>query len=306
MDKKLSIYLVCVMLFVVYIISVNVLIEAHTTEIHFQKDNLENYTSTTDVYYSIGSLDIIQFNGQSYFDGWAFASNSHPNDDRNMKLILSSNEHTYSLQIDDMYARQDVVNEYKNEYFHTSDVGFRAIFYTFFIPDGIYDLYMYVWENETNYGIVKTKQQFEKKGKDFFEIDATENTPITLTELPPSDGVTELFSIDSILKNENTYNFYGWIANDNLDSSEQKITLVAESGDGEITQFELNQMERTDVAEFFNTDKYLHSGYSATISTEYFLDDEYTLTFYVENGGTIKRSPSIYFNSQNTTYEIIN
>ena len=97
--------------------------------------------------------------------GWGFCETKEDNANREFFVIFANDKNIYSLEIGKDYqeTRMDVKNAYATLFIPSADVGFdRVLVSTIGMKNGIYDMYFYCKENETNSGIINTGVQLEK------------------------------------------------------------------------------------------------------------------------------------------------
>lgn len=102
--------------------------------------------------------------------GWSFTETDTDNTNREIKLVLKNEKKCYVVTImaDSLTARLDVIAAFPDQKFGINNaIGFIYEFSTLQMKNGIYNIYIYVWENEENYGIVDTGIQVKKDGASF-------------------------------------------------------------------------------------------------------------------------------------------
>ena len=90
---------------------------------------------------------------------------------RTIHVILSSDSNTYVSEAINV-IRVDVFTKFKDsKKMYNGEVGFQAEFSTIAMKDGIYDLYIYVKENDDIYGINNTGLKYIRDKNGFRELE---------------------------------------------------------------------------------------------------------------------------------------
>jgi len=110
-----------------------------------------------------GILNIVRF------EGWAFNSNYKPDTERHVSLILKSNNIVYELSTIGG-SRPDVPKAYMELNLQPHDLGFSGEFSIIAIEDGIYELYIKVWETGEEATLKSTDRYFEISRDQFKEV----------------------------------------------------------------------------------------------------------------------------------------
>ena len=95
-------------------------------------------------------------------NGWAIVETFEDNSDAWTDIILINDKNCYRLgkgkgEPFDGKPREDVVNGCKDKNIPSHYIGFAHCYSGYAIRDGEYDIYLYRWENEENYGLVYSK-----------------------------------------------------------------------------------------------------------------------------------------------------
>lgn len=102
--------------------------------------------------------------------GWdyAFCETEHDNSERRVEVIFKSEDAAYAYPCD-----LTVIDEEKAETLEysgspsSSAIGFFVEMSTIHMKNGIYEVYIYVYENEFNYGLVFTDLKYKKQYESF-------------------------------------------------------------------------------------------------------------------------------------------
>ena len=243
----------------------------------FEADS-KNTFAAIDVFNSATGLS-----EKAYLSGWAYCVTKHPNDERETWLIFVSDEQTYAVQ-SEVTERFDLVDLAEQTFGeeHSIFLGMRAEFSTAAMKDGIYTLYVYCRENEFDQGLVKTAEKYVKQGKLFekYQFQSQQTEYLTAQE--------DLYrcSADNATIEGLQIQIDGWAFLEGTDCAEQEV-FVQLTGESGTKTFTTESRERADVAEAYESDSYLESGYVARIPAAELEAGSYTLELYVKNGDRI-------------------
>lgn len=245
------------------------------------------------IYYVIDSK---KYEGGMYekfsISGWAFCETENNNSNRYSTLILRGDERTYELTPYSQ-SRTDVrVNVRRQlerpDMIISTYVGFIRQFSFLNIKDGIYDLYLCCWENETNYGISYTFLQIIKEG-DNIEIapwsTGNQEKPVSATRDEETLGFLDTVSVD-----DGMVTVSGWEFIQEMNTIDQSVYVEFTDSLGNSTQYPTKMTTRSDVANAYDDQRYAQSGYRTVFAEDEFKDDTYTVRVYVENCGDVWRS----------------
>jgi len=147
-NKKRLAYGLFLVIFFVYLYNANNIVvsfvgesvkEINIDEIP-QKDEVTFYI---DNFYGSSSLE-----EKIYFKGWAFCETTEENNDKQISLIFVSDSSAYEYKMRTV-NREDVVSAYRpSKKINGIKHGFAGDFTTIPMKPGIYELYIYVWEND--------------------------------------------------------------------------------------------------------------------------------------------------------------
>jgi len=223
--------------------------------------------------------------------GWGFVETELNNEKAWTDVILVNDKYCYRLGCRDMktgpyVTRQDVVEAYQEYKIPNADVGFVNNYSSFVVADGTYDIYIYRWENEQNYGLVHTKKQLVKNREEIVYRDQ----PLREQIVSPIDSIPETLNqniqvkgrIDSAKLKEEVLVISGWAFAVEGDSNDQKIYLQLQN-DSEDMYFELNSTGRRDVANVYGK-QYIYSGFEGIIDPKNLRGNQWTATILVGKG----------------------
>lgn len=283
---KYAIYLLLVILFFFYLkFSNNIFASLAGSEL--AADDFENYqqsTATGQAHFDTFTIgeDIFQI---SYLGGWAFCDTKEDNENRSSTLLFVSEDNTtYSIdaQLNERADARSVYSELLPAN-STLKLGVMASFSPIIMKPGIYDLYVYCWENDHDYGLINTGKKFIKQGSSFKEyVFQSEEIP----SLAPNEDLP-YSRVDTASALGSSIEISGWafIENTGCDQQDVYIRLTNDSFDKTYTT---EQKTRTDVAEAYENDLYIQSGFTAMIPADQLeTGSSYSLEIILENGEQI-------------------
>ena len=284
--KKLLrlIYILLCILFITYMLCSNILFSTISgSTLH--KDSLENFqNNTTNCMAYLDSISIGEDLFQiSTLSGWAFGGTNKSNYTRNSKFVFISDKNIYSMDAT-LSERADVQSVYDSMLPEDSSInlGAMASFSPIVMADGIYELYVYCWENEQDYGLVSTGKKFLKEGRVFKEYTFQSENIENMTA--QEDLVCN--AVEIVSQNDGMLEIVGWGFIENMDCSQQTVYVKLDNGT-ESETYTTEQKTRSDVAESYKNEQYAASGYSAEIPLEQLGAGSYQLELFVKNGDTI-------------------
>ena len=244
------------------------------------------------IYFSTqGEVDFISYDGGMFdrlsITGWAFCETVEDNSHRKVSYLLNSENKCYEL-IPDIIQRTDIPISHPDQKVKSSYVGTLGKFSLLNIEDGIYDLYICCWENETNYGFSDMYYQLEKEG-DTVQIypwrgHRVENL-VEVTQIEEPVGY-----LDGIDTEGEYIKIQDWEFVEGKNSDAQKVLIEFMDEMGMRMQYTTKSMKRKDVADAYNSELYLYSGILTRIPISYFTDGKYTVKILVENEGEVWQS----------------
>jgi len=198
----------------------------------------KNPDITYEIYYITNSDNV---DGEVEVAGYAFMETAEDNPEKRIDLILQSKDHTYIVP-SELSVQHNLSAETTGKMIQGVRHTFSAKFSRLLLPDDVYELALYCYENNSAYGYVGIGL-YLKKGDSFQPsvLRSLEDESRFITE---SDGI-DLTDIDSIPSDPVPWHYMsmedcngdhmhltGWIAIVTLDSREAKsfVTLTDENG----------------------------------------------------------------------------
>lgn len=214
------------------------------------------------------------------FFGWAYHVTQQPNFERKIELIFASDRETYAVntELRERFDLREMVAEVFGEE-HSEFLGYGAEFSTANMKDGVYQLYLYCWENEEDYGLIDTEMYFEKDGPAFTQVEWTSQT----VENVAKPELAALGHLDLVTQEEDCLYVEAWGLLEGESCADQKAYLVLKDDSAE-TYYTTKRYVRTDVAEAYGSDLYELSGIKASIPLSELEKGTYSVALVLQNG----------------------
>jgi hypothetical protein len=165
MVNKKILYCGVLLIFIIYLFKANDIILAFDNDDKVTKMSFAEILSNTEAYVNVDNCENIGgILEKVYFQGWAFCETLYDNSDKKISLIFKETDGDKCYVIQTMpQSRPDVYGVYRESKDIWNDMtGIECQFSTVKIKEGIYDFYVYVQENEYNYGIYDTQIKYIK------------------------------------------------------------------------------------------------------------------------------------------------
>lgn len=217
--------------------------------------------------------------------GWSFFEVEQENDERYVEILFVG-ESNYSIEAA-LQSRFDVKDSF-NGNLHSNNLGFSATFSTITIKNGEYDIYLYVKENETTEGYIKTNKRIVKDYNGIREYVPPEPTEVAKpSELEEYEGIS--FFIDSKkISSSGEVSVSGWAFMEEIETENQNIYLLFTQQDGSQFMYETNSVTRNDVGTHFDNPLYNYSGFSlsTTLNPDEYVLEGLSFQVVIEDNGT--------------------
>lgn len=168
---KLTVYVLLMAGLVAWEFGSNRVMQRISGNLSVKNVSLSDYHTKDEV---IFWLDEVQMMSDRYMtfavSGWAFVETDEDNRDGWTDVLLVNDEHCYRLnEWPDVKPyqknRSDVLSVYSDKKIPSDRVGFVTRHCGFEIENGKYEIYVYRYANEKNYGIGKSSAVLYKDGK---------------------------------------------------------------------------------------------------------------------------------------------
>ncbi len=278
--KKICVLLVLFSILGVYLYFANI-ITIHLTKqkneviIHVTKP----YQPFNNIIYAIDKFEINATDkNMIQITGWAFISALDSNESRKVKLVLSGTHNTYecdallSFRKDIIDGMDDKINEINRD---NDNLGMLAYFSALNLKEDIYQLGIYVQENEKEWGFTHTDIYFIKdKGQlhryygqivENMIVDTNEDIIYILDELRVDESNNEF----DVIK--------GAIIKKGLDTTKQEVYVQLQNNQGDLFTYSTIPYNNNTFEEFYNDNKYANAGFMCAIPKKVLKEGEYTV-----------------------------
>ena len=223
--------------------------------------------------------------------GWAFAETEGSNESKSVYLILKGKKGTYRTEkcgrnLDDIHL---FFSDWKKITGNSNN--FIVDFSTVVLPQDIYEIYVYVEENENTKGIVSTGQSFKKDGIKLYDYTIGEKSE----SINPAQ-IEKKFDyswIDVSIIND-CIDTSGWAAIDSK-SSEDSDYYVVYIGNKNVTIHVVNQY-KTNIADHLGNNMYMASGLTGRLDRKNLPDEAGIIYVVAENQGVLYRTDAYAYN----------
>lgn len=163
-DKKLkNRHAIFIALFVLLLILSNPIVASISTDdVHIGMAHMEGSDA---VHYYIDSMvarnDLQE---KIMISGWAFCETGRDNTNREVWIILDSDDKVYSIKAN-LYERDDIQKAFPELEVRGTRQGFLVEFSTLNIRSGTYGMWVYCKENDMDAGTIMTDYSVKKSGK---------------------------------------------------------------------------------------------------------------------------------------------
>ena len=242
--------------------------------------------------------------GSVRIDGWAFVDTELANDNNEIYLIFvdnSNDENVYIHKIEDLVFRADA-----NQHMHDRPgierkVGFFTFFSTVGMTNGVYDLFIYCRENDTDFGITSTFIQFEKSNRGFRRHLFSSSVETPSGQFVDTD-ISANLSEDHFLETFTHLTVDGvWAFIPGVDSRLSNLFLVFADKEGNQVTVNSASIPRVDVVDHFGNWLYLYSGVQCQIPIDILPYNIISVQVLIEHEGKIFSSQIVYLDLLKTS-----
>lgn len=220
-------------------------------------------------------------------NGWAFCETESNNDNKIINILLRSDKKTYIIETD-LISRnlQDSFPDYK---IYGTNHGYGTEFSTLNLPSGIYEVLIYDYENDYNYGLGRTGRKLIKDNDGIREYlpGLIEDYDIKFDDVDTNDSIKNSVSIIDF--DEDKFLLRGWSFIEGESCDLQNVFLgIQEAGSDKVEFYDTVSFGRKDTADYFNNDLYYNCGFDTYVSKEKFVaGKEYNIYIIIENEGDL-------------------
>lgn len=147
------------------------------------------------------------------------------------------------------------------------------------VKDGTYEIWLYDRENDTNYGLVNTKQIIIKDRDGIRQTERAVSAPVAEDELD-LDGICCLDSVKEF--GTGWITLEGWIFQENVETEGQTVYLRLDTR-AETKYILCAPLPRDGVAEVYGSEKYDYCGFQAYVERAWIGDGPLEISLILEN-----------------------
>lgn len=286
--KKLVIYIITMAVLILLLVFSSGVIQLATSsdfslkKINFSDipENTEPVVVTPTFVYNGGILETV------YVTGWAFCETEHDNSEKQINLVFKNiDSDTAFISHNSAQLRLDVYGAFAaTKKIYNGMNGYYSEFSTFIMPNGVYELYINVVENEYNYGIATTNCFYKKAPDKFYEVNS-DGSDFERETNEESDSETDFVissvnEVNLILEESNPsgtawidafdctgteLSVSGWGSYSAETNNEQTLYLAVRYFDGTVKYYPTEENSRTDVAIAYNDTSYTSCGFYISV-----------------------------------------
>lgn len=283
-SKKIKIIIYCVFMFVFsfYLIFANNIIAAFSNQIIPEKIDITKLTITHNAYKSIDFLKTYNNTFQEFAcNGWVFSETEEDNSHKFIKVVLRGKNQSYIA--DTSITSRELQQAFPKLKIKNKNHGFGTKFSTITMEPGIYELMIYVWENEKTSGLARSGLKIEVYNSRFNQYFPSQIKNIK--DAIPSEKIR--FSITSIPnKDQKTVLLRGWGFIEDISTQFQNVFVEITTQEGELVTFDTVSYDRPDTSEYYKNRLYFYCGFEVTIPAEILENsNQYVVNIIIENEG---------------------
>lgn len=291
--KKIIKYMLCALFILIVFLNMNkIIIFFFDDSIKFHKINFDDYKQAGHAYTYLNEFEYNQDDLQEILrcTGWAFAETSENNDQKKIYLIFKGKKNSYITDEAGIGVSMVQVETpgWKNTYGGNHNFGIDVS--TLGLPTDIYEIYVYVEENEHAKGIVNTGRGFKKCGVKLYSYSVGE----IVGEIDPYQINNSFYKgwIDSLSSTNDCIEVSGWQAIENKNSENTCYYLVFVGSNQKNVTMRIPTIYRTGVGSYLGSPDYIASGFRGALNRERLPDECGDVYVVAENEGVFYRTES--------------
>lgn len=257
--RFLLVYGVLLILFAVLLWNMNTLVLLGMDNSEKFVSSHIDYEGNSRVFLSVSSVETFDNWSESLsLSGWAFCETDGNNDEKSYDIILRNDKDTYAVHVAPV-ARRDVASSYPDRKVASIMNGIEMQASTIAVRDGIYSIYVYVHENDDNYGLIDTGRRIIKSRDRFEELQYELVTEELNAIISPSLRMNSKAALVN-----GALRITGWSFVEGMETDNQEIMVMIETPDEERI-YRAKKNSRADIISHFENDDYLYSGFEVEI-----------------------------------------
>ncbi len=250
--KTKIILMIFICLFIYLFFANNIILNWVLDYPKLKKVKFEEFNTNSEIIYDLNeSIYIGGIDEKFNLAGYAFCESDYSQKNRFINILLKNEKNTFLLETS-LQNRGDL-KKLSSKLIDNNNLFFSSKFSLIQLPKSQYEVYLYVKENDYNYGLTKLFT-FDWNGKNYLKNNLEKNFDLVTF----SDDLK--YSIEINRKNKNFIEVIGWAFIENINTYEQPVYLEVLNGESKFT-FIADKKMRTDVATYFNNNNlYKKSG----------------------------------------------
>lgn len=292
--KKKIIYFILGLFLVATFMSLNDIVSLFFgKESRLKKADFDDYANAGTAYALINDPDIMtdDIKERIYCSGWAFVETDERNDEKWGTMILKGRNHCYRTS--DLSFRissvQDDAVGWKN--ICGRENNYAITFSTVQLPDDVYEIYIYLEENENTKGIVDTGAGFRKNGihmESFTDMEFCDTPDLEVMEVGFDHGWWDIYQEDTHLR------IQGWQIKEGIPSEEFTYYVVFEGENGKTVTAKMPSKNHIGLGEDYGME-YVTSGFIGCIDYDQLPDASGYRYILAERDGVWYRTNATWY-----------
>jgi hypothetical protein len=274
---KYVIYFIVLIWFVFYLIYANKFVAFIVSdEYSFYEADFLSYDSNSEVIFSLSNVTINRDLKETLsINGIAFCETDKDNSNKRIELILKSDNKAYAAKMPVQY-RKDIYLKFSE----SSQLGGDYLYIACNLPtigldEGVYELYVYVWENDQNYGIKKTGLRFLKDRNGIKRYISSEAKMLNI----PINDIR--YNIDNVEKVDDGIQILGWAYIPGKDSKYQDVYIEVNGIQNKV--YKATSYYREDVGTFYEDPNLNSSGFICIVPQDAVKDNDFDFKIIIDN-----------------------
>lgn len=285
-NKAFKTWLIITIFVLVYLLFANQLIALFFVDVSMPEYVSEPHLPiSSDTYSGIDSISLTSsFTQEVNIKGWAVSNNGENNDERYVEVFLFSGKKWYRvraltvlrLDLQNTLTKINIMGRYN---------GFMVDFSMLNMDNGIYDIYMYVHENDTAFGLSATGRKIIKTSETIEEYKT--GLVNNFDDMQSNEGIE--YALDDFFENGTEYRLDGWGLIHGIPSDKVDSYLEFVNENGEKFTFSAFTTSRYDISGGFGAD-YLESGFRLAIQRGALPFGNYSVYYVAKTENMVYRS----------------
>lgn len=260
MNNKKIVWLLIALVLVAVFFSLNQIVAwVLPNEYSVHKIEFEDYADVGEAYALMNELEIAEDDLRETItcSGWVFAETEENNDNKRAWLILKGRNNCYMTE--ELDFRISTIQWYASGWkkIQGDNHNFGIVFSTVALPPDVYEIYIYVEENDHSKGIVDTGRGFRKNG-----VQMESFTDVTVCDVPDVSQMETVFDHGwwNIYPQESHIRVQGWQIKEGIASDLLTYYAVFVGENGEVLSFQMASKNHRSLGDDYGR-MYITSGF---------------------------------------------